>query len=199
MQVARAFLDSGLPCLPRASDQLPQCGGSGLIGLRVQRMMEQPQTEACEMGTRRGWHGTIKGFMIIAASVIAVPCQAQGVIIYPARGQSQSQQDQDNYACHNWATQQSGYNPSQPPPQASPYGPSPLRGAARGAAVGAVGGAIGGNAGKGAGIGAATGALIGGIRRQDQYAQQQSSNSQQQALYNRAIGTCMQGRGYTVG
>jgi hypothetical protein len=152
-----------------------------------------------EMRKRSGWHWTNIGLLVITAGVIAVPGQAQSVIIYPARGQSQSQQDQDNYACHTWATQQSGYNPAQPAPQASPYGPSALRGAARGAAIGAVGGAIGGNAGKGAGIGAATGALIGGMRRRDQYVQQQSSSSQQQSLYNRALGTCMQGRGSTVG
>ena len=140
------------------------------------------------------------GLVMIAATAVSMtaPCLAQNVIVYPSRGQSQTQQDQDRYACHNWALQQSGYNPSQPPPQSVP-GASPLRGAARGAAVGAVGGAIGGNAGKGAGIGAATGALIGGMRRRDQYAQQQSSNFQQQSLYNRALGTCMQGRGYTVG
>ena len=133
------------------------------------------------------------------AMVMALPCEAQNVIIYPAKGQSQAQRDQDNYACHSWAVQQSGYNPSQPPPQASASGASPLRGAARGATIGAVGGAIGGNAGKGAGTGAATGALVGGMRRRDQYAQQQSSNSQQQSLYNRALATCMQARGYTVG
>jgi len=143
----------------------------------------------------------LKGIALIAAAalVVALPCEAQNVIIYPAKGQSAAQQDQDRYACHTWATQQSGYNPSQPPGQPSPNGPSPLRGAARGAAVGAVGGAIGGDAGKGAGIGAATGALVGGMRRRDQNAQQQSSTSQQQSLYNRALGTCMQGRGYTVG
>jgi len=136
---------------------------------------------------------------VAVAMAMALPCEAQNVIIYPANGQSAAQQDQDRYACHTWAVQQSGFNPSQPPPPPSPYGPSPLRGAARGAAVGAVGGAIGGDAGKGAGIGAATGALIGGMRRRDQYAQQQSSSSQQLSLYNRALGTCMQGRGYTVG
>jgi hypothetical protein len=141
----------------------------------------------------------LKGVAVVIAVAIAVPCHAQNVVIYPGKGQSPAQQDQDRYACHIWATQQTGYDPSQPPPQASPYGPSPLRGAARGATIGAVGGAIGGNAGKGAGIGAATGALIGGMRRRDQYAQQQSSNSQQQSLYNRALATCMQGRGYTVG
>jgi hypothetical protein len=37
------------------------------------------------------------------------------------------------------------------------------------------------------------------MRRRDQYMQQQSSGSQQQSLYDRAMATCMQGRGYTVG
>jgi hypothetical protein len=150
------------------------------------------------MSVSKRWHLELTGLVAVAITAMVAPCLAQNVIIYPARGQGQSQQDQDRYACHNWAMQQSGYDPSQPPPQSS-GGASPLRGAARGAAIGAVGGAIGGNAGRGAGIGAATGALIGGIRRRDQYAQQQSSNSQQQSLYNRALGTCMQGRGYTVG
>jgi YMGG-like Gly-zipper len=128
----------------------------------------------------------------------ASPCLAQNLIIYPAKGQSQAQQEQDRYACHVWATQQSGYNPTQPPPQAAPR-VGLVRGAARGAAVGSVGGAIGGNAGKGAAIGAATGALLGGMRRQDQYSQQQSATSQQQSLYNRALGACMKARGYSVG
>jgi hypothetical protein len=150
--------------------------------------------------TRRkslGWH--LIGLMLLGAVATATPCQAQGLVIYPAKGQSPAQQDQDRYACHRWAVQQSGYDPSLAAPQPAPYGATPMRGAVRGAAVGAVGGAIGGNAGKGAAIGAASGALIGGIRRRDQNRQQQSSASQQRSLYNRALGTCMQGRGYTVG
>ena len=80
-----------------------------------------------------------------------------------------------------------------------------LRGGARGATVGVIGGAIGGNAGKGAAIGAASGALIGGFRRRDQQRSidQQNQNyaqaqSQQYGAYNRAMATCLQGRGYTV-
>ncbi len=141
----------------------------------------------------------VLGAFMIGATATS-PSHAQNVVAYPARGQSQAKQDQDRYACHSWAVQQSGYDPSrsqsQPPPS---NGASPLRGAARGAAVGAVGGAIGGNAGKGAAIGAATGAVVGGIRRRDQARQQQSAASQQNGLYNRSFGTCMQGRGYTVG
>jgi hypothetical protein len=139
--------------------------------------------------------------MVIAAALAAMmnPCDAQ-IVIYPAKGQSASQQEQDRKACSSWATQQSGYNPAQPVPQAPPVGgAAPLGGAARGAAVGAIGGAIGGNAGKGAAVGASAGALVGGMNRRNQYAQQQAYSSQQKSLFNRAMGTCMQGRGYTVG
>jgi hypothetical protein len=133
---------------------------------------------------------------------------AQNIIAYPARGQGPQQQDRDRYECYNWAVQQTGYNPQQyagstaPPP---PVGGGALPGAARGAALGAVGGAIGGDAGKGAAIGAGVGGLFGGMRRreaeQQQYqAQQQqaTASAQRSAGFNRAMGACLQGRGYTV-
>jgi Glycine-zipper domain len=131
-------------------------------------------------------------------------------IIYPAKGQSQDQMEQDKYGCYTWAKGQTGFDPmqaglaSQPPPQ-SQGSASPLKGAAGGAAVGAVGGAIAGDAGKGAAIGAASGAMIGGMRKRGQAQQQASAQQQQQAAvsskqaeYNRAFGACMEGRGYTV-
>lgn len=118
--------------------------------------------------------------------------------VYPQRGQSPEQQAKDQGECHVWAVQQSGFNPGAPVASAPPQGGA-LRGAARGAAIGAVGGAIGGDAGKGAAIGAGTGALFGSMRRADQVRQQQALQTQGQALYNRAVGTCLGGRGYTVG
>lgn len=150
-----------------------------------------------------------------AALVWSGAALGQGVIIYPDRGQSPQQQQQDQGQCHAWAVQQSGFDPSRPqmaqappPPQTGPQG-QVLRGAGRGAAIGAVGGAIGGDAGKGAAIGAATGALFGGMRRREermaqeqQYdqamAQQQAAMAQGSSTYNRALGACMAGRGYTV-
>lgn len=152
---------------------------------------------------------------IIALSFLSLAtASAQDVVVYPARGQTAEQQNRDRYECHQWAVQQSGFDPTQPqaaPPPATPppqVTTSPLRGAARGAAIGAVGGAIGGNAGKGAAIGAGTGALIGGIRRNDQIRQQQAYQQQyaaqsgtstaQRGTYERAIRACLQGRGYTV-
>jgi hypothetical protein len=144
------------------------------------------------------------------------PVLAQEPFIYPTKGQSPEQQSRDRYECHTWAVQQTGFDPTRPQTaqapapttQQAPQG-GVVRGAARGAAVGAVGGAIAGDAGKGAAIGAATGGLIGGMRRADQVRaqqhaeqqqvqQQQAARAQGQAAYNRAMGACLEGRGYTV-
>jgi hypothetical protein len=180
----------------------------------------------CDRADAVGLPGQVMILMILL-SVMAPAAGAQDVFMYPARGQSQQQQDRDRYECHSWAVAQTGFDPSRasaapapPPPPPPPQQEAPqgglLRGGARGAAIGAVGGAIGGDAGKGAAIGAATGAMIGGIRRREQMqrqAQQQSSYQQQQATaqanqssanaaqrdkYNRAMTACLQGRGYTV-
>lgn len=159
---------------------------------------------------------------VLGGVLLAAPAgMAQNVIAYPSGGQTPEQQSRDRYECHVWAVQQSGFDPTQQVAQAAPPPPgppppavttSPLRGAARGAAIGAVGGAIGGDAGKGAAIGAGTGALIGGIRRREQIRQQQAyqeqqyyyqsqqsgSSAAQRSTYDRAVKTCLQGRGYTV-
>ena len=144
--------------------------------------------------------------------------RAQDVYAYPAKGQSQSQQDRDRYECHSWAVNQTGFDPSRaqasapsPPPSTQPLPPRGhvVRGAGRGAALGAVGGAIAGDAGKGAAAGAAMGGLAGGFRRRDQRLQQnqqQQANTQsstlsqqnQSAAYHRAMAACLTGRGYTV-
>ncbi len=177
-----------------------------------------------------GWSAVVLIVSAMTVSVSTVPnaAWAQGLMIYPSKGQSQQQQSQDRYECHTWAVQQTGFDPtnpqmaqsnvaaSVPPPQAEAPQGGILRGGARGAALGAVGGAIAGNAGKGAAIGAATGALFGGFRRRDQrrrqqvqqqqYQQQQQQAMQQQSQaanqrrngYNRAMSACLTGRGYTV-
>ena len=129
--------------------------------------------------------------------------------VYPAKGQSPEQQNNDEAACYSWAVQQSGYDPSRPPPtQAAPQpqttatGTTPgagLRGAARGAIVGEV---VGGDAGTGAAAGAV--AARGQSRRQNaaagQQAQQQQSaaTQQQQASFGKARAACLEGRGYSV-
>ncbi len=90
--------------------------------------------------------------------VLAAQGHAQDLMVYPAQGQSQEQQQRDEFECYNWAKQQSGFGPmaapqaTAPRPQQQSSGGGALGGAARGAAIGAVGGAIAGNAGKGAAI-----------------------------------------------
>ncbi len=157
---------------------------------------------------------------LVSMSMAPQSTQAQDLFIYPSKGQSQEQQDRDRYECHNWAVQQTGFDPSRAQPQASGEAPPPqeapqggvLRGGARGALGGLAVGAIAGDAGKGAAIGAAGGALIGGFRRRDQQrrheqerrnyeqaqSQQQATGGQQRDAYHRAMTACLQGRGYTV-
>jgi hypothetical protein len=155
------------------------------------------------------------GAALCVALLYAGASAAQQVYVYPSKGQSPKQQEQDEYQCYEWAKGQTGFDPMQPP-QATAPPPSreapqggAMRGAARGAAIGAAGGAIGGDAGKGAAIGASTGALMGAYRRRDQqrneqYAQEQWTQSQAQQVqqgrsqYNRAYKTCLMGRGYSV-
>jgi hypothetical protein len=118
---------------------------------------------------------------------------AQQPIFYPAQGQSSDKQSQDRAACQSWATQQTGAASS------ATSAPPRVGGRARGAAAGAAGAAITGNdAGKGAAAGAVGGAAAQrGARRQDR---RQAAAQQQQASAdsNRAMGACMQGKGYTV-
>src|SRR5512137_211977 len=145
---------------------------------------------------------------VIAAIISSGSVRAQDPYVYPGKGQSNEQMEQDKFSCYQWAKGQTGFDPMQaqqataPPPQQRG---GALRGAAGGAAMGAAIGAIAGNAGKGAAIGAASGGIIGGARQrqgnkqQEQNAQQQSAQySQQRSEYNRAWGACMSGRGYTV-
>jgi len=151
--------------------------------------------------------GSIAVHVALALCLVASQVSAE-VFAYPKRGQSQQQFEQDQFACHQWAKGQTGFDPTKP--QQSAAAPPPqqggaVRGAAGGAALGAVGGAIGGNAGKGAAIGAGVGATAGLLkqgRRNQQAAQaQQQAQAQAQAgysNYDRAYAGCMAGRGYQV-
>ena len=56
----------------------------------------------------------------IAIAIAALPVllltgssRAQDIYAYPAKGQSQSQQDRDRYECHSWAVKQTGFDPSR--------------------------------------------------------------------------------------
>jgi hypothetical protein len=140
----------------------------------------------------------------------------QRVIVYPAQGQTPEQTERDRYECHVWAVQQTGVDPSRADASsyervvvqpANPPGSGAVGGAIAGAIIGSI---IGGprNAGAGFLLGGATGAVIGSAS--DANAQVQANQTQAQInqsaaegraradSYRRAIGACLQGRGYTV-
>ena len=129
---------------------------------------------------------------------------AQSLMIYPAAGQSPQQQQQDQYNCHSWSVQQSGYDPNNPPAQAATGLGSGsatkglLKGGLRGAAMGAAVGAIAGDAGKGAAIGATAGGMGGAMKSRDQAAQAASAPPPGLDNYHRAMKSCLGALGYSV-
>lgn len=152
---------------------------------------------------------------LLTSLMLAPAGLAAEFYIYPAKGQSSQQQEKDKYECNQWAVNQTGFNPmdpptaTAPPPQQQAKKGGLLKGAAGGALLGTAVGAIAGNTGEGAAIGAAAGGLFGTMRRRDQVAgeqqAQQNYESQQSAQYEQrrsqwaaAYKTCLQGRGYTV-
>jgi hypothetical protein len=151
--------------------------------------------------------------LLIGSAVLglAFSATAQQPIIYPARGQSAQRQNSDTAECQLWAKQTTGVDPVVIAQQsANQQGGQPkqggaIKGAAGGAAVGAAIGAIAGNAGKGAAIGAVTGTAGGGLRQRrmneaaaSQHQSNQQQVSQEMSTYNRAVGACMTGRGYSI-
>lgn len=140
------------------------------------------------------------------------------VFVYPRNAQSQDLQSRDRYECHNWAVQQTGFDPSAPslPPHLRVVvaeGPSPGAGLATGAAAGAVIGAVLSppwQAGRGALLGAIAGAAFGGIAQsaaEQQAREEAQANAEyaraaeleeQARRYVRALTACLSGRGYEV-
>jgi hypothetical protein len=143
------------------------------------------------------------------------------VYAYPQQGQSADQLDRDRYECSNWATQQTGFNPSAPnmPPHERVEvvsGTPPGAGVAVGAVTGGILGAAVSNP-RNAGAGLLLGALVGGAlgagaeasanaQAQAQADASVGARTQAQAAqierkaadYRRAIGACLEGRGYSV-
>jgi len=138
------------------------------------------------------------------------------VFAYPQRGQTPQQQDRDHYECSVWATQQTGFDPSAPgvpPHERVQVVSGPPSGA--GTAVGAFTGAVLGAAIAGpyqAAPAAIAGAIVGGAlgNAADQANAQQTrtvlvqdrravaAQEQKAANYRRAIGACLDARGYAV-
>jgi len=160
----------------------------------------------------------------IAVSDAAPPPPDTNVYFYPVQGHAitAEQQDRDKYECNSWAVQNAGFDPSLPSTPSQQRvrvvagGPPP----GAGTAIGAVSGAIVGSAvsspwhsGRGALLGAIAGATIGGIsdagraaeanRMQEQVdananSARNAALDRQAAEYRRAMGACLEGRGYAV-
>jgi len=187
-------------------------------------VMNHLQTIADARATRRLiWCAAA---MLAGAAAAHAQNTSSAPVIYPAKGQSAKQLDQDRYECHTWARGQSGFDPTQAPPTATPTqtvaamtttassGGVPVSGMAAGAMGGAAIAELSHHdAGRGAAAGALSGAVIQRVKQQQaaqaqqakqQAAQQQatqqqaSARNQQRATYERAMGACMEGRGYTV-
>jgi len=155
----------------------------------------------------------------IAATALAaslaegqVPTPQQlGVFVYPAKGQAPAQQQSEATECYTWARQQTGIDPTAPPPaapasKAQGADGSALKGAAGGALVGTAIGAIAGDTGEGAAIGAVAGGIRGRrMAKKQKQAEEQQTQQQIQAIsagnretFNKAYGACLEGKGYTV-
>jgi hypothetical protein len=143
------------------------------------------------------------------------------VYAYPQQGQSPQQMDRDRYECSTWATQQTGFNPSAPnvPPHERVQvvtGAPPGAGVAVGAVTGGILGAAVSNP-RNAGAGLLLGALLGGAigagaeasanaQAQDSANAHADARMQAQAAqierkasdYRRALGACLEGRGYAI-
>lgn len=137
--------------------------------------------------------------------------QSLGIYVFPAKGQDADTQKKDEADCYQWAVNQSGVDPINPPKaQAAQVDTSPdgsaVVGAAKGAAAGAAIGAIAGDAGDGAAIGAIVGGVRGRRAKKQSDAQQQQANNQAAANANKAnmdnfkkaYAACLEAKGYSI-
>jgi hypothetical protein len=144
------------------------------------------------------------------------PPQPTRIIVYPAHGQSGEQLERDRYECHMWAVKETGFDPSRPGvPESERVVVEPAVQPGAGTAVGAIAGAILGAAVAGprdAGGGAVVGAIAGGALgaaseananaqaayEQSRYDRRYERDAAGAANYRRAIGACLDARGYTT-
>ncbi len=156
----------------------------------------------------KGYFAAAVGTIIVLSAAGVAIAQSE-LIVYPAKGQSETKMGKDKTECQSWAAKQSGVDPAAHTQQAAAAETGPkgerLKGGARGAAGGAAIGAIAGDAGKGAEIGAVAGGMRGGMeerreKRAERAAEAKAEQveAQDKGTFNRAYAACLEGRGYTV-
>jgi hypothetical protein len=134
--------------------------------------------------------------ILFLLSVLSINTVSAQQYIFPQNGQTKEQQTQDEYACHSFAVNETGFDPTavqtppavapttiQAPAEADPQHRSGMRGAVRGAAAGALIAEIGDNdVSNGAAKGAAVGVVSSrrhNAKAASQAAEQQKSIEQQ--------------------
>ena len=69
-------------------------------------------------GTYYSWVPESRAYRVVSppaeADVVEDSALPNKLFIYPKQGQSEEQQATDRYECHNWARQQTGFDPTQP-------------------------------------------------------------------------------------
>jgi len=163
------------------------------------------------------------GLTMDAAAAEQSLASTLNIYVFPAKGQTETQQSEDEAACYQWAVQNSGVDPfelqkqQQQAQQQAQQQEQQIASAGRGAgAKGALGGAATGaligeiaddDAGKGAAYGAAAGAIIarrGAKRAQKEASQEvaqqtqqvQATGTQARTNFNNAFSVCLEGKGY---
>ena len=144
--------------------------------------------------------------------------QARPMYFYPEQSQDDARQDRDRYECYRWAVRESGVDPGMTPVRDVP--PPVPRAAVRdgsevvaGGAIGAItGAAVSGprHVGQSMVLGAVFGSLIGAaaqearVQHAEQAYERRLANQQARQQvpldnFHRAMGACMEGRGYRIG
>ena len=137
------------------------------------------------------------GLGLILAGAAAAAVDLAAVRVLPQQGQSAERARRDRYECHQWAIEQSGRSPAAPnaaPVTAPTRGERAVAGAAAGAAIGGLIRSVQDkNPAHGMLAGAAIGAAVGAATARAEPPDDQAADP-----YLRALGACLEGRGYRV-
>jgi len=55
--------------------------------------------------------------LTVACLLVALPALADDALIYPEEGQSDDQMRRDKFECHEWAMDETGFDPTEPAPE----------------------------------------------------------------------------------
>lgn len=76
-------------------------------------------------GVYYAWRPADRTYVVVEppkeSEIAPIPAEPEQMFAYPRQGQSESQQADDRYECHKWASAETTYDPSRP--ESSPPGP----------------------------------------------------------------------------